>query len=35
MQLSAKCVQILNTVNDQARNLEGSELEQILDQLMP
>ncbi|KAF8906038.1 TKL/TKL-ccin protein kinase [Gymnopilus junonius] len=35
MQLSSKCVQILGTLNDQARNLEGSELEQILDQLMP
>ena len=33
-QLSSRCVQLLNLLNDQAPNLEGSELQQITDEVI-
>ncbi|KAJ3517797.1 hypothetical protein NLJ89_g281 [Agrocybe chaxingu] len=34
-QLSNRCVQILNTLNEQSSKMEGSKLQQITDQLLP
>ncbi|KAF8163093.1 TKL/TKL-ccin protein kinase [Crassisporium funariophilum] len=34
-QLSHKCVQLLNTLNDQASKVDGSELQQIMDEIVP
>ncbi|KDR81397.1 hypothetical protein GALMADRAFT_89278 [Galerina marginata CBS 339.88] len=34
-QLSSRCLQVLNLLNDQAQKLDGSELQQITDQLVP
>ncbi|CAA7267978.1 unnamed protein product [Cyclocybe aegerita] len=34
-QLSNRCIQILNTLNEQTSKMEGSKLQQIADQLLP
>ncbi|KAF8964090.1 TKL/TKL-ccin protein kinase [Flammula alnicola] len=34
-QLSIRCVQILSTISEQASNMEGTEMQQITDQLVP
>ncbi|KIM49021.1 hypothetical protein M413DRAFT_438181, partial [Hebeloma cylindrosporum] len=33
--LANRCIQILNTLNDQAPKMEGTEMQEISDQLMP